>query len=89
MAELIYIVIEEGVYRHDIKGVYLKESDAVNRAIEVIKQRKDGYHRYTVLKCVVGKPIDDAELVIEVSCSIDLNKQKVIYEKSKNDLIRE
>ena len=89
MVEQIYIVIQEGVYRHDIKGAYFEQSDAIDRAIERIKQEEDDYHRYIVLKCVMGKPIDDAELVMEVSCSIDLDKQKIIYKKSKGDLTRE
>ena len=54
----VYLVTEEGRYRHRVKGVYHNPGAACSRAVEVAK-KSDGYHEYDVTVADEDKDIDD------------------------------
>lgn len=54
----VFIVVEEGVYRHRILGVYNEFRAAVIRAL-VVSDQGDGYHTCEVCSCCVDVAIDD------------------------------
>ena len=56
----IYIVVQEGVYRHGIFGVYTERDDAIALAKELAETDNDGYHTYEVIPFELDKrvPID-------------------------------
>lgn len=49
MPEYLYIVIQEGVYRHSIFGVFSKREPAIRLARELAREDYDGWHSYTVI----------------------------------------
>ena len=77
--EPAYIVVQEGVYRHDIRGAFT----TLRQAIEVAKEgvlndapayateTPDHYHAFTVLHLEQNKPVDDADLVCTASWCAD------------------
>ena len=52
----LYIVTEEGMYRHSILGIYTRPGAAEHRAEEAA-ERSDGYHEYDV-----GMADEDADI---------------------------
>lgn len=57
----MYIVIEESVYRHAIKGVFDLLSDAQKCAFEVLKDEKnDKFHHCTILEAESNTRLVDA-----------------------------
>jgi hypothetical protein len=57
---ILYIVTEEGVYRHRIMGVYLLQQAAEVRAHKVCSE-EDGYHTYLVSKVECDEAVEDIE----------------------------
>lgn len=52
----VFIVTQEGVYRHNIAGVYLGEQSARAAAEAAIRAEPDDYHSFHVTRMVVGEP---------------------------------
>ena len=52
----VYVVTMEGVYRHNIMGVFQELEFAKNVAINAIKEEKDDYHCFEVREFDVGVP---------------------------------
>jgi hypothetical protein len=52
----VFIVTREGVYRHEIEGVYLTEAEAREKALEALKSQGDDYHSFDVMWMMVGQP---------------------------------
>jgi hypothetical protein len=51
----VYVVVQQGVYRHDIPGVFDKVVDAVNAAATCAREdgqgnRVDGYHDWEIIE---------------------------------------
>lgn len=61
-----YVVLKEGVYRHEIVGVFTKQVLAEKCACDRIKIEHDDYHTFPVYKCAMNQPIKDGTLVFEV-----------------------
>ncbi len=62
----IYIVIQEGIYRHDVKGIFTSLEQAKSRAVECGEdQEDDGYHTYCVCPAEIDTPIDDVKTMAE------------------------
>lgn len=60
-----YIVIRDGVYRHEIVGAYTGRLMALVRAQEMASDpTDDGYHSYVVLY-FLGGPCEDGEVIGE------------------------
>lgn len=67
----VFLVTKEGVYRHEIMGVYLTQQEAQKRAIAIAGQDTDGwknrdgdgYHQFAVCKAVIGDDIQDVVAV--------------------------
>ena len=60
---LVYIVTKEGVYRHEIWGVYTTEEAARARCIEALRAESDDYHEAHVISATVGEPICEETLI--------------------------
>lgn len=57
----LFVVTEEGVYRHRILGVYVDFEKAIERAKEFALSSVDDYHSYDVSKCESDEDIDDVD----------------------------
>lgn len=55
----VFIVTQEGKYRHNILGVYTEERSARKRALQCAKLEVDGYHDYQVSTAIINGPCDD------------------------------
>ena len=55
-----YLVIEVGVYRHRIMGIYDSFADAISRALAVTHE-EDSHHRYDVHRILLNTPVDDVQ----------------------------
>jgi len=55
----VYIVTREGVYRHEIIGVYLTLKSTRRAAITALDAEHDSYHDFHVIEYNVGVPIND------------------------------
>ena len=66
--EFVYVVVQTGVYRHLIAGVYLELDMAVNEAKHCLMSECDRYHTYEVVKIAVDArgPVQE-EIVREVA----------------------
>lgn len=62
----LYVVTREGIYRHEIVGIYDTKTKAKNRAISVCKAEQDDYHRFYIMVCKYNEPIEDGDLIIVV-----------------------
>ena len=56
----VYIITREGIYRHEILGVYRHLKDATRACEKAILDEKDDYHEILLSVAEVGKPIRDA-----------------------------
>lgn len=63
------IIVEAGIYRHRIKGLYLNETSAINAAIEWAISREDCYHVYEV----VSFDTNNNEVIIGMVQAYDSN----------------
>ena len=59
---LLYAIIEEGVYRHDVGGVFSSLEQAAAEAKVKVLAEKDHYHDWLVLEFKVDQSVDDGEL---------------------------
>lgn len=58
----MYIVTREGVYRHEVLGLYVDIPAAKEAACkETDKENEDGYHRYLISEIEVGVDCEDAK----------------------------
>jgi hypothetical protein len=62
MTTHVYIVIAQGIYRHDILGVYRSQREAEDRA-RLIAGHADGWHEYVVFEAEIGADIEDAKRI--------------------------
>jgi hypothetical protein len=60
---IVYIAIKEGVYRHEIVGVYDDVNKAIERAKELCDAEPDDYHNFDIGECTLNTPIGDVEIV--------------------------
>ena len=60
----VYIVFMEGIYRHDMRGVYADFFSAVDRALECCREEGDGYHSWAVAVSTVGVAMEDSRYEI-------------------------
>jgi hypothetical protein len=47
----VYVVIQSGVYRHGIGGVFSTEQLARAAAIQLLAKEPDKYHSYEIVRC--------------------------------------
>jgi hypothetical protein len=59
---MIYVVTEEGVYRHRILGVFDSQQAAEDRAV-MFCATQDDYHDYQVSSCELNAPITDVQKI--------------------------
>jgi hypothetical protein len=59
----LFVVTKEGVYRHEIVGIYTDKGRAMGEAEVAIKAENDDYHEFYVSECEADKPIDDVECI--------------------------
>lgn len=55
----LYVVTREGVYRHEIVGVYDRQDIALEAAKTAIAEEDDDYHDFNVGECTLGCAITD------------------------------
>jgi hypothetical protein len=75
---LLYILTYEGVYRHEILGVYSSKDKAFSAAERLILVEDDGYHDIEVGVCRVNTDINDIELVATFK-----RTEKYMYKKEE------
>ena len=54
----IYIVIKDGVYRHDIWGVFDNEEAARACAVASLNAERDDYHNALILRMELGSTVE-------------------------------
>jgi len=59
----VFVVIREGVYRHEIVGIFSDFIKAKDIAKETIENEEDDYHKFLVGKCEIDKVIEDIEIL--------------------------
>ncbi len=57
--ESVYLVVQVGVYRHDIRGVYTSVEAAVAAAKRAATEDRDSYHDYEVYEATPNEYVDD------------------------------
>lgn len=63
----LFTVTREGVYRHEILGVFDKAESARKVARAAFEKEADDYHGFDVYKFIVNKELEDGELVYRIS----------------------
>ena len=56
----LYVVTKEGVYRHEILGIYTEIKMAQKR-VEEVEKLEDGYHSIEIGTCNINESIEDIE----------------------------
>lgn len=84
----IYVVVVQGVYRHEVIGAFDNYQLAVAAAQIAAGLEEDGYHSYEVLTGLLNVPVDDMEKVYscswQVECIGDPERKRVLeYKKIK------
>jgi hypothetical protein len=67
----MFIITREGVYRHEILGLYTDYTTACEVADECARSDKDTYHTYVVSGIVVNQKIDDVEYRVSYKKEIE------------------
>ena len=62
----IYVVTREGIYRHEILGLYLDPKESEKNAYLAISSEKDDYHEIFVMACETDKPIEDGMRILRL-----------------------
>lgn len=62
-SERIYLVVQQGVYRHDIRGVYTSSDKARKAARRAATEDKDSYHEYDVYEATPDEYVEDVRSV--------------------------
>jgi hypothetical protein len=57
----VFILVRDGVYRHEVLGVYTTRREAFPAARAAADREIDSYHRIAILRAPVGCAIEDAE----------------------------
>ena len=71
----VFIVTQQGIYRHAIVGAYVNQQDACDAAVVAIKAEKDNYHHFDVRKFELNAPIPhDGVHVFRVKREQDLRE---------------
>ena len=60
---MIYLVIQEGVYRHDVRGVYSTLEKATDAAEKAAAEDDDSYHEYVVCETELDTYVEDVDEV--------------------------
>jgi len=55
----VYLVIQQGVYRHDIRGVYTGKDRAIKAAERSAAEDRDDYHAYEVHETDLDQYVED------------------------------
>ena len=71
----VYIVIAEGVYRHDIGGVFDDQQDAIDAARHYASIEHDNHHDHVVLEINTNQRADTHRAAI--GCSVTENAEEV------------
>lgn len=69
----LYVVTKEGVYRHEILGIYTK-IDLAQKRVEEVDKLGDGYHSIEIGTCNINEPIEDIESQRESTIMDELKK---------------
>ena len=91
--ELLFVVTYEGIYRHEILGVFDNLREAIRNCRKFILQEQDGYHDVHISKTEKNKPVKDVETIIvftrkilkkinNTTCFVDRNKYDVYFKKN-------
>lgn len=69
----IYLIIKQGVYRHEILGAYTVLQDAMENAEGHAKEERkhDGYHDFHVESIPLNTAVEDCTLVGYYDCVKD------------------
>jgi hypothetical protein len=59
--QIVFVVTREGVYRHEVLGIYRDSVDAGSRALQCANEEKDGYHEYVVWFAKVDEAMQDMQ----------------------------
>jgi hypothetical protein len=51
----LYIVIQVGIYRHGIAGVFDRGEVAIDTAMKMLGLESDSYHDYEVIECELNE----------------------------------
>ena len=84
----VYVVTMEGVYRHNIMGIFKKLEFAKQVAINAIKEERDDYHSFDVREFDLGVPTNlDGRLKFTVKRTSRRNGSEDIlsYTEHTND----
>ena len=57
MNDCVFVVTRQGIYRHEITGVYFSKGSAVKRAKKCLSEEHDDYHEYDIYKIPLSVPI--------------------------------
>ncbi len=66
---MIYLVVQSGVYRHDIRGVYTSVGAAEAAAKRAAEEDSDSYHDYEVYEATPDVYVEDVRRVGTLSYS--------------------
>jgi hypothetical protein len=73
---MLNVVTKQGIYRHEIVGIYEDLMTAIGIARQSMQKEPDDYHEFHVSRCWVDTQIDDVKTYIRVS----RHNKKVIME---------
>jgi hypothetical protein len=77
----IFAVSREGVYRHEIVGVYDDIELAIERGVNAAKEEWDDYHHFDVLEYTLNEDVMDGKLLAKISKHKDsITVHRIKYE---------
>ena len=64
MSTKVYVVCKQGVYRHEILGIFQGALAAVECGVKALAAETDNWHRFEIGRAFVGQPIGDIETLL-------------------------
>ena len=61
---MVYLVIKQGIYRHEITGIFERKTLALQSAYFDIKHERDDYHHYVIAEAELNTPIEDVKGIL-------------------------
>lgn len=59
----LYCIVQEGVYRHNIGGVFDTQKKAEKAAISLVNGEADHYHDWLIMGFNLNEAVDDGDLL--------------------------
>lgn len=68
---IVYVITREGIYRHEVLGIFTTEQAAIDRAAQIDAGEPDHWHDIDIWTATLDVPIEDVTLLHKINTRQD------------------